>query len=73
MDNIDIIWQLCSRFRPKVQLHFLLTGYKNREYNIHVIGKLLNLRVHRTCLLKVLVIGLRAGFVRSKQYSLLEQ
>ena len=40
MDNIDIIWQLCSRFRPKVQLHFLLTGYKNREYNIHVIGKL---------------------------------
>ena len=24
---------------PKVQLHFLLTGYKNREYNIHVIGR----------------------------------
>ena len=73
MDNIDIIWQLCSRFRPKVQLHFLLTGYKNREYNIHVIGKLLNLSVHRTCLLKVLVICLRAGFVRGKQCSLLEQ
>ena len=73
MDNIDIIWQLCSRFRPKVQLHFLLTGYKNREYNIHVIGKLLNLSVHRTCLLKVLVMCLRAGFVRSKQCSLLEQ
>ena len=72
MDNIDIIWQLCSRFRPKVQLHFLLTGYKNREYNIHVIGKSLVSSVHRTCLLKVLVIGLRAGFVRSKQCSLLE-
>ena len=73
MDNIDIIWQLCSRFRPKVQLHFLLTGYKNREYNIHVIGKLLNLSVHRTCLLKVLVICLRAGFVRGKQCLLLER
>ena len=72
MDNIDIIWQLCSRFRPKVQLHFLLTGYENKGYNIHVIGKSLNLSVHRTCLLKVLVMCLRAGFVRSKQCSLLE-
>ena len=73
MDNIDIIWQLCSRFRPKVQLRFLLTRHKSKGYNIHVIGKSLNLSVHRTCLLKVLVIGLRAGFVRSKQCSLLEQ
>ena len=56
----------------KVQLHFLLTGYENKGYNIHVIGKSLNLSVHRTCLLKVLVICLRAGFVRSKQCSLLE-
>ena len=71
MDNIDILWQLCSRFRPKVQLHFLLTGYKNKGYNIHVMGKLLNFSVHRTCLFKVLVIGLRAGFVRCKQCSLL--
>ena len=69
----NIFWQLCSRFRPKVQLHFLLTGYENKGYNIHVIGKSLNLSVHRTCLLKVLVMCLRAGFVRSKQCSLLEQ
>ena len=65
MANIKRLWQLCSRVRPKVQLHFLLTGYKNREYNIHVIGKSLVSSVHRTCLLKVLVICLRAGFVRS--------
>ena len=56
-----------------MQLHFLLTGYKNTGYNIHVISKLLNLSVHRTCLLKVLVIGLRAGFVRGKRCSFLEQ
>ena len=66
MDNIDIIWQLCSRFRPKVQLRFLLTRHKSKGYNIYVIGKLLNLGVRRTCLLKVLVMCLRAGFVRSK-------
>ena len=54
-------------------MYFLLTRHKNTEYNIHVIGKLLNLRVHRTCLLKVLVICLRAGFVRSKWCSLLER
>ena len=52
--------------RPRVQLYFLLTRYKSKGYNIHVIGKLLNLSVHRTCLLKVLVICLRAGFVISK-------
>ena len=73
MDNIDIIWQLCSRFRPKVQLHFLLTGYENKGYNIHVIGKSLNHSVHRTCLLKVLVIALCAGSARCKQCSPLEQ
>ena len=66
MDNIKSPWQLCSRLRPKVQLHFLLTGYENKEYNIHVIGRLLNLSVHRTCLLKVLVMCLRAGFMGSK-------
>ena len=58
--------------RPRVQLYFLLTRYKSKGYNIHVIGKSLNLSVHRTCLLKVLVICLRAGFVRGKQCSLLE-
>ena len=58
--------------RPRVQLRFLLTRHKSKGYNIYVIGKLLNLGVRRTCLLKVLVIGLRAGFVRSKQCSLLE-
>ena len=58
--------------RPRVQLRFLLTRHKSKGYNIYVIGKSLNLSVHRTCLLKVLVIGLRAGFVRSKQCSLLE-
>ena len=63
-----MLWDI----RPKVQLCFLLTRYKNKEYNIDVIGKLLVLAVHRTCLLKVLVICLRAGFVRSKQCSLLE-
>ena len=57
--------------RPRVQLYFLLTGYENKGYNIHVIGKLLNLSVHRTCLLKVLVICLHAGFVRSEWCSLL--
>ena len=59
--------------RPRVQLRFLLTRHKSKGYNIYVIGKLLNLGVRRTCLLKVFVIGLRAGFVRSKQCSLLEQ
>ena len=59
--------------RPRVQLRFLLTRHKSKGYNIYVIGKLLNLGVRRTCLLKVLVIGLRAGFVISKQRSLLEQ
>ena len=63
-----MLWDI----RPKVQLCFLLTRYKNKEYNIDVIGKLLNLSVHRTCLLKVLVMCLRAGFVRSKQCLLLE-
>ena len=52
---------------------FLLTGYKGAGYNIHVIGKSLVSSVHRTCLLKVLVICLRAGFMRSKQCSLLER
>ena len=60
------------RYCPKVQLLFLLTRHKSKGYNIHVIGKSLNHSVHRTCLLKVLVICLRAGFVRSKQCSLLE-
>ena len=55
-----------------MQLYFLLTRYKSKGYNITVIGKLLDLSVHRTCLLKVLVICLRAGFVRSKRCSLLE-
>ena len=58
---------------PKVQLRFLLTRHKSKGYNIHVIGKLLNLSVHRTCLLQVLVIGLHAGFVRGKRCSFLEQ
>ena len=58
--------------RPRVQLRFLLTRHKSKGYNIHVIGKSLVSSVHRTCLLKVLVIGLRAGFVRSKQCSLFE-
>ena len=56
-----------------MQLHFLLTGYENKGYNIHVIGKSLVSSVHRTCLLKVLVMCLRAGFVRDKQCSLLER
>lgn len=51
---------------------YLLTRYEIKGYNIHVIGKPLVLSVHRTCLLKVLVICLRAGFVRSKQCSFLE-
>ena len=55
-----------------MQLHFLLTGYEIKEYNIHVICKLLKFSVHQTRLLKVLVICLRAGFVRSKRCSLLE-
>ena len=73
MNTNHIIWQLCSRVRPKVQLLFLLTRHKSKGYNIHVIGKSLNLSVYRTCLLKVLVICLRAGFVRGKQCSLLER
>ena len=40
---------------------------------MNVIGKPLVSSVHRTCLLKVLVICLRAGFMRSKQCSLLER
>ena len=72
MANIKRLWQLCFRVRPKVQLHFLLTGYENKGYNIHVIGKLLSFSVCRTCLLKVLVIALRAGFVSSKGCSFLD-
>ena len=71
MDNIDILWQLCSRLRPKVQLRFLLTGYEIKEYNIHVICKLLKFSVHQTRLLKVLVMCLLVGFVISKRCSLL--
>ena len=74
MNNKHIIQQLCfGSLEPKVQLLFLLTRYEIKGYNIHVIGKPLVLSVHRTCLLKVLVICLRAGFVRSKRCSLLER
>ena len=64
MDNI--FQQLCLGDCLKAQLYFLLTRHKSKGYNIHVIGKSLVSSVHRTCLLKVLVICLRAGFVRSK-------
>ena len=74
MNTNHIIQQLCFVvLEYKVQLHFLLTGYENKGYNIHVIGKSLVSSVHRTCLLKVLVMCLRAGFVRDKQCSFLEQ
>ena len=63
-----VLWEIS----PIVQLYFLLTRHKSKEYNIHVIDKSLNLSVHRTCLLKVLVMCLRAGFVSSKKCSLLE-